>query len=77
MVKMLVECVIDELLKLTRKKLTIQQLEDALFLMKAEVDKVDDEIIVIEINPDRTDMLSTEGIARALRAFLNVDSGIV
>ncbi|MEE9541135.1 MAG: phenylalanine--tRNA ligase subunit beta, partial [Candidatus Thorarchaeota archaeon] len=33
--------------------------------------------IVIEINPDRTDMLSTEGIARALRAFLNVDSGIV
>ena len=74
---MLVECVIDELLKLTRKKLTIKQLEDALFLMKAEMDKADDEIIVIEINPDRTDMLSTEGIARALRAFLNVDSGIV
>ncbi len=73
---MLVECVIDELLKLVRKKLTIKQLENALFLMKAEIDKVDDEIIVIEINPDRTDMLSTEGIARALRTFLNVDSGI-
>lgn len=75
-VKMLVECVINELLKLVRKKLTIQQLEDALFLMKAEIDKSDDEIIVIEINPDRTDMLSTEGIARALRTFLNVDSGM-
>ncbi|NOR38523.1 MAG: phenylalanine--tRNA ligase subunit beta [Candidatus Thorarchaeota archaeon] len=73
---MLVECVIDELLKLVRKKLTIKQLENALFLMKAEIDKADDEIIVIEINPDRTDMLSTEGIARALRTFLNVGSGI-
>ncbi|MGY5862594.1 MAG: phenylalanine--tRNA ligase subunit beta [Candidatus Thorarchaeota archaeon] len=73
---MLVECVINELLKLVRKKLTIEQLEDALFLMKAEIDKVDDEIVVIEINPDRTDMLSTEGIARALRTFLNVSSGI-
>ena len=73
---MLVECVIDELLKLIGKKLTIEQLEDALFLMKAEIDKADDKIIVIEINPDRTDMLSTEGIARALRAFLNVSSGI-
>ena len=73
---MLVECVIDELLKLVRKKLTIKQLEDALFLMKAEIDQADNEIIVIEINPDRTDMLSAEGIARALRTFLNVDSGI-
>ena len=73
---MLVECVIDELLKLIGKKLTIEQLEDALFLMKAEIDKEEDGIIEIEINPDRTDMLSTEGIARALRAFLKVSSGI-
>ncbi|MCK4739931.1 MAG: phenylalanine--tRNA ligase subunit beta, partial [Candidatus Thorarchaeota archaeon] len=73
---MLVECVIDELLKLIGKKLTIEQLEDALFLMKAEIDKEEDGIIEIEINPDRTDMLSTEGIARALRAFLKVSPGI-
>jgi phenylalanyl-tRNA synthetase beta chain len=73
---MLVECVIDELLKLIGKKLTSEQLEDAVFLMKAEIDKEEDGIIEIEINPDRTDMLSTEGIARALRAFLEISPGI-
>jgi len=74
--KMIVESRIDDLLKLIGKKLTLEKLEETLFLIKAEVEKVDGNIIEIEVNPDRQDMLSTEGIARAVRAFLKLETGL-
>ncbi|MHA3963558.1 MAG: phenylalanine--tRNA ligase subunit beta [Candidatus Thorarchaeota archaeon SMTZ1-45] len=73
---MIVECRIDDLLSLIGKKLTLKQLEDTLFLVKAEVEKVDGNIIEIEVNPDRQDMLSAEGIARAVRSFLCIETGL-
>jgi len=73
---MIVECRIDDLLSLIGKKLTLEKLEDLLFLVKAEIEKVDGNIIEIEVNPDRQDMLSTEGIARALRSFLELETGL-
>lgn len=73
---MIVECRIDDLLSLIGKKLTIDKLEDTLFLIKAEVEKVEENIIEIEVNPDRQDMLSTEGIARAIRSFLQLETGL-
>lgn len=73
---MIVESRIDDLLSLIGKKLTIDQLEDTLFLIKAEVEKVEGNIIEIEVNPDRQDMLSTEGIARAVRSFLRLETGL-
>lgn len=73
---MIIECRIDDLLALIGKKLSLEKLEDILFLIKAEVEKVEGNIIEIEINPDRQDMLSTEGIARAVRAFLNIEPGL-
>ncbi|MGD9381614.1 MAG: phenylalanine--tRNA ligase subunit beta [Candidatus Thorarchaeota archaeon] len=72
-----VESRIDDLLNLIGKKLSLKELEDALFLIKAEVEKVEGNIIEIEVNPDRQDMLSTEGIARAVRAFLRIETGLV
>lgn len=73
---MIVECSVRELTKLIGKKLTAKQLEDTLFLLKAEVENLRGDEIGIEINPDRQDMLSTEGIARALRAFLGIEMGL-
>jgi len=73
---MIVECRIDDLLKLIGKKLTIEKLEGVLFLVKAEIEKVDGNIIEIEVNPDRQDMLSTEGIARVVRSFLKLETGL-
>jgi phenylalanyl-tRNA synthetase beta chain len=73
---MIVECRIDDLLSLIGKKLTMRKLEDTLFLVKAEVEKMEGNIIEIEVNPDRQDMLSTEGIARVLRAFLGFEPGL-
>ncbi|MHA2361304.1 MAG: phenylalanine--tRNA ligase subunit beta [Candidatus Thorarchaeota archaeon] len=73
---MIVECSIKGLLKLIGKKLSLKQLEDTLFLMKAEVENVVGDEIEIEINPDRQDMLSAEGIARAVRAFIGIKPGL-
>jgi phenylalanyl-tRNA synthetase beta chain len=73
---MIVECRIDELLDLIGTKVSLQQLEDTLFLIKAEVEKIEGNDIQIEVNPDRQDMLSAEGIARAVRAFLEVEPGL-
>ncbi|MFW9870202.1 MAG: phenylalanine--tRNA ligase subunit beta [Candidatus Thorarchaeota archaeon] len=73
---MIVECRIDDLLALIGKKLTLEKLEDTLFLIKAEVEKVEGNIIEIEVNPDRQDMLSPEGIARAVKSFLRLELGL-
>jgi phenylalanyl-tRNA synthetase beta chain len=73
---MIVECRIDDLLLLIGEKLTLEKLEDTLFLIKSEVEKIEGNIIEIEVNPDRQDMLSTEGIARALRSFLHLETGL-
>ena len=73
---MIVECRIDDLLNLIGRKLPLEKLEDTLFLIKAEVERAEGNIIEVEVNPDRQDMLSTEGIARAVRAFLRIETGL-
>jgi len=70
----IVECRLDNLLQLIGQKLTPQKLEDTLFLLKVEIEKLEGNIIEVEVNPDRQDMLSAEGIARAIRAFLGIDT---
>ncbi len=73
---MIVTCILESLLKLIGRKITEEQLEEKLFLLKSEVEGFGDGTIDIEVNPDRQDMLSTEGIARALRAFLDISPGL-
>ncbi len=52
------------------KKLSVAELEDLLFDMGFEIDKVDGDEIVIEVTPDRPDLLSTHGMAKAINHFL-------
>ncbi|MBD3406817.1 MAG: phenylalanine--tRNA ligase subunit beta [Candidatus Lokiarchaeota archaeon] len=73
---MIVECRLDSLLDLIGKKLSIEELEDTLFLIKAEIEKIDGNNIEIEVNPDRQDMLSAEGIARAVKSFMGIQKGL-
>ncbi len=72
---MIVNCLLSELRKLIGKKIALKELEDNLFSLKAEIEKVEGDEIEIEINPDRQDMLSTEGIARSLKAFMGISPG--
>ncbi len=64
-----------DLIDLVGKEITIQELEEALFLTKCEVESIGDGEITVEVNSDRPDMLSTEGIARNLRGFLRLEMG--
>jgi len=73
---MIVQCRIDDLSLLIGKALTLKEIEETLFLLKAEIESVQGNRIEIEVNPDRQDMLSSEGIARAIRAFLGIELGL-
>ncbi|MFO8109975.1 MAG: phenylalanine--tRNA ligase subunit beta [Thermoplasmata archaeon] len=44
--------------------------------MAVEVEKYEKDDLSLEVYPDRCDMLSVEGIARALRGFNHIDKGI-
>ncbi|UCE10415.1 MAG: phenylalanine--tRNA ligase subunit beta [Candidatus Thorarchaeota archaeon] len=73
---MIVECELDDLLVMIGKKMSIEELEETLFLIKAEIERIEGNIIEIDIKPDRPDMLSPEGIARAIRSFLSIELGL-
>jgi phenylalanyl-tRNA synthetase beta chain len=64
-----------DLKKLIRKDLTDEQINDTLFLLKVE-SLFEGDKITCELNPDRPDMFSVEGIARAMKGFLEVEKGL-
>jgi len=72
---MLVEVRISDLMELVGRRLSLEELEETLFLLKCELESVNGDVAAIEVNPDRPDMLSTEGVARALRGFLEIEMG--
>lgn len=45
-------------------------------MLGADVEGVDQGIITVEFFPDRPDLLSVEGVARALRSFLGIEPGL-
>jgi phenylalanyl-tRNA synthetase beta chain len=65
----------NDLLNLVGKKLPDEEIEETLFLIKCE-SKIDGNKIEIELTPDRTDMLSVEGIAREIKGFLALETGL-
>ena len=64
-----------DLLELVGKQLTDEKIEETLFLIKIEA-KINENKIECELNPDRPDMFSVEGIAREMRGFLEIETGI-
>lgn len=65
----------NDLLNLIGKELSEQELEETVFLMKIEA-KFDGDKIECELNPDRPDMFSVEGIARSVKGLLGIETGI-
>jgi len=61
--------------KYLRKKISLQAMDNALFDMGMELSGEGEELKA-EITPDRPDMLSTQGLARALRAYLGIQKGL-
>lgn len=67
----------DDLCNLVGKQLDLEELENLILKVKGEVDSYDAETktIEVEISSDRVDMLSTEGLARAIKGLLEIEKG--
>lgn len=62
--------------KILGKELTYQELEDILFQFGLDIKGKDGDALKIEITPDRYDLLSVQGLCRALRAYFEIKPGM-
>jgi len=67
----------NDFISLFGHKISKDELLNRLPMIGADFDKVEDDEISIEFFPDRPDLASVEGIARASRAFFNIDTGLI
>jgi phenylalanyl-tRNA synthetase beta chain len=66
----------NDFLNLLGYKVSKKELLEKLPMIGADLDKVEDDEISIEFFPDRPDLASVEGIARASRSFFNFKIGL-
>src|SRR3989304_2504513 len=64
-----------DLMNLLKTDLRDEELSEVLFLLKIESNFEGDKI-TCELNPDRPDMFSVEGIARAVKGFMEIEKGL-
>ena len=65
-----------DLLNLIGKKLSNQELEEVISLIKPNVENVKESEITLEMTPDRPDLFGVEGLARAVKQYLGLQSGL-
>ena len=61
-----------KVLELIGKKVSDEVLSDRIPMLGTDLEKIDDNEIVVEIFPNRPDMLSEEGFSRALSSFMGI-----
>ncbi len=71
-----IKCNYNDLLRLIGSEIEKNELIEKIPMIGADIDKVEGDDINIEFFPDRPDLLSIEGVARALRAFLGIKKGL-
>ena len=64
------------LLKNIGKKLSDDQLADRMAMLGTDVESISKDAIEVEVFPNRPDLLSEQGFARALKTFLGVRKGL-
>ena len=62
--------------KLVGKKLPIEKLKDRISMLGTDLEKIEENEITVEVFPNRPDMLSEQGFARAFSSFINVKTGL-
>ena len=62
--------------KLVGKKLPTDKLKDRISYLGTDLEEVTDEEIIVEIFPNRPDMLSVQGFARAFSSFIGAKTGL-
>lgn len=64
-----------DLMRLVGKRVPLKEFEERAAMMGTCVEAATDDKIIVEIFPNRPDMLSVEGFARAYRTFTGLESG--
>lgn len=62
--------------KLVGKRLPIDKLKDRISMLGTDLDKIEGNEIIVEVFPNRPDMLSEQGFARAFSSFIGVKTGL-
>ncbi len=57
------------------KKLPIEELKDRISFLGTDLEGIEDNIITVEVFPNRPDMLSVQGFARAFSSFIGNETG--
>ncbi len=65
-----------DVLKLVGKNISDEQLRERIPMLGTELEGMEGNEITLEITPDRPDMLTEEGFARALSSFLGIKTGL-
>ncbi len=62
--------------KLVGKKLPLDKLKDRISMIGTDLEKIENDEIVVEVFPNRPDMLSEQGFARAFSTFIGTKKGL-
>src|SRR3989344_2733156 len=65
-----------EVENLVGKKLDLAKLKDRISMLGTDLDDITDDEIIVEIFPNRPDMLSEQGFSRALSSFIGIKPGL-
>jgi len=66
----------NDLISLVGKKMSDKELEEIINLIKPSVEEMRGEEIIIEQCADRPDLFGIEGLARAIRSYLGIETGV-
>ena len=62
--------------ELVGKKLPLEELKDRISMLGTDLEKIEGNEITVEVFPNRPDMLSEQGFARAFSSFIGVKTGL-
>ena len=62
--------------KLVGKKLSLDKLKDRISMLGTDLEEITESEIIVEVFPNRPDMLSEQGFARAFSSFIGVKPGL-
>ena len=62
--------------ELVGKKLPLEELKDRISMLGTDLEKIEGNEIIVEVFPNRPDMLSEQGFARAFSSFIGVKKGL-
>lgn len=61
---------------LVGKKLPLEKLKDRISMLGTDLEEVNDKEIIVEVFPNRPDMLSVQGFSRAFSSFIGANTGL-